>query len=544
MTTATRASPSVTSVRCLVTADSPVSKPVVTASPLERLRQRQMRDAAKAAARIQPAVKDTTKEAPQLPLSFQGLGLDPELMMAVKELGLAEPTEVQALGIPAVVAGESVVIASHTGSGKTLAYMLPIVQALRRDEVESGKATRPRRPRAVVLCPTRELAEQVFHVAKSICHHARFRAAMVGGGTRMKPQEDSLNTAVDLVVATPGRLLMHVEEGNMAYGDLKYVVLDEADTMFDKGFGVEVRKFLGPLRNRSKQPGGDFQTILVTATITKAVQKLLDEEFPGIKHVHTSTLHKAVSSAHHDFVRLTGTENKLEALLQVLEPSLAKGRRVMVFCNTLGSCRAVDHFLSERGTSSVNYHGAVPAEERVENLKKFKGEGGADSVPALVCTDLAARGLDLVVDHVINFDFPLNPIDYLHRTGRTARMGAKGKVTSLVTKRDQTLASQLEESMRKGETLEGLTSSRERLEALKRKEIAEKRKEKAKKMGHDSSRGPKSSRWEVGKNKVGSLRGTRGKARTASTPTTRVGSSSRVARSPSRKSVGLSLKQR
>jgi hypothetical protein len=160
--TATRASPSVTSVRCLVTADSPVSKPVVTASPLERLRQRQMRDAAKAAARIQPAVKDTTKEAPQLPLSFQGLGLDPELMMAVKELGLAEPTEVQALGIPAVVAGESVVIASHTGSGKTLAYMLPIVQALRRDEVESGKATRPRRPRAVVLCPTRELAEQVL----------------------------------------------------------------------------------------------------------------------------------------------------------------------------------------------------------------------------------------------------------------------------------------------------------------------------------------------------------------------------------------------
>jgi superfamily II DNA/RNA helicase len=140
------------------------------------------------------------------------------------------------------------------------------------------------------------------------------------------------------------------------------------------------------------------------------VQKLLDEEFPGIKHVHTSTLHKAVSSAHHDFVRLTGTENKLEALLQVLEPSLAKGRRVMVFCNTLGSCRAVDHFLSERGTSSVNYHGAVPAEERVENLKKFKGEDGADSVPALVCTDLAARGLDLVVDHVINFDFPLNPV--------------------------------------------------------------------------------------------------------------------------------------
>ncbi|BBN11162.1 ATP-dependent RNA helicase DDX28 [Marchantia polymorpha subsp. ruderalis] len=444
----------------------------VALTPLERLRARQLRDVPRPPGRLSGKEESAKPVSTPLAQSFEQLGLSDELMSAVIELGISKPTEVQSLGIPAVSNGESVVLASHTGSGKTLAYMLPIVQALRRDEAESGKATRARRPRAVVLCPTRELAEQVFHVAKSLCHHARFRAAMIGGGLKMKPQEDILNSAVDMVVGTPGRLLMHVKEGHMAYGDIKYVALDEADTMFDRGFGPEVRKFLGPLRNRSSQPGGTgFQTVLVTATITKAVQKVLDEEFPGIRHIHTSTLHKKVSSARHDFLKLSGTENKLEALQQVLEPSLAKGNRVMVFCNTLNSCRAIDHFLRENGIQTVNYHGEIPAEERVENLNKFKEETGARSFPALVCTDLAARGLDLVVDHVIMFDFPLNPVDYLHRTGRTARMGAKGKVTSLVTKRDSTLAGQIEDAMSRGESLEALTSSREKVAAMKQQEL-------------------------------------------------------------------------
>ncbi|XP_024023159.1 DEAD-box ATP-dependent RNA helicase 39 [Morus notabilis] len=186
-----------------------------------------------------------------------------------------------------------------------------------------------------------------------------------------------------------------------------------------------------------------------------AVQNLIDEEFQGIVHLRTSTLHKKVASARHDFIKLSGSENKLEALLQVLEPSLAKGNKVMVFCNTLNSSRAVDHFLSENQTSTVNYHGEVPAEQRVENLKKFKTEDG--DCPTLVCSDLAARGLDLDVDHVIMFDFPLNSIDYLHRTGRTARMGAKGKVTSLVAKKDVALATRIEEAMRKNESLESLS---------------------------------------------------------------------------------------
>lgn len=401
-------------------------------------------------------LKKKKKKNVELAESFEELGVSDELMNALREMGISEPTEIQCIGVPAVLDGRSVVLGSHTGSGKTLAYMLPLVQLMRQDELVHGMMIKPRRPRAVVLCPTRELCEQVFRVAKSVSHHARFRSTMVSGGGRIGPQEDILNAPIDMIVGTPGRVLQHIEDGNIVYGDIKYLVLDEADTMFDRGFGPDIRKFVSPLNNRAAKPGDPgFQTILVTATMTKGVQMLVDEEFQGIEHLRTSTLHKKIASARHDFIKLTGSENKLEALMQVLEPSLAKGNRVMVFCNTLGSSRAVDHYLSENQISTVNYHGEVPAEQRVENLKKFKSDDG--DCPTLVCTDLAARGLDLDVDHVIMFDFPKNSVDYLHRTGRTARMGAKGKVTSLLARKDVPLATRIEVAISKNESLESLS---------------------------------------------------------------------------------------
>ncbi|GAV58225.1 DEAD domain-containing protein/Helicase_C domain-containing protein [Cephalotus follicularis] len=433
---------------------------------LERLRLRHLKDSSKLqenkpqepkpVSDVEESEKKKKKKKVLAVGSFEELGLSDEVMGAVREMGIEVPTEIQCIGVPAVLDEKSVVLGSHTGSGKTLAYLLPLVQLLRRDEALLGMLMKPRRPRAVVLCPTRELSEQVFRVAKSISHHARFRSTMISGGGRLRPQEDTLNNPIDLVVGTPGRVLQHIEEGNMVYGDIKYVVLDEADTMFDRGFGPEIRKFLAPLKHRASKPNPQgFQTVLVTATMTGAVQKLIDEEFQGIAHLRTSSLHKKIASARHDFIKLSGSENKMEALLQVLEQSLGKGNRVMVFCNTLNSSRAVDHFLSENQISTVNYHGEVPAEKRVENLNKFKSDDG--DCPTLVCTDLAARGLDLDVDHVIMFDFPMNSIDYLHRTGRTARMGAKGKVTSLVARKDHMLADRIEEAIRKNESLESLT---------------------------------------------------------------------------------------
>ncbi|KAL0560490.1 hypothetical protein IC582_000895 [Cucumis melo] len=445
-----------------------VIEPLKHSQLLERLRTRHLKESApktkptrntlsQSVGSAEDEMKKSEKKNKKLVESFEELGLNEEVMGAVREMGIQVPTEIQCIGIPAVLEGKSVILGSHTGSGKTLAYLLPLVQLLRRDEELFGKLMKPRRPRAVVLCPTRELSEQVFRVSKSISHHARFRSTMVSGGGRLRPQEDSLSNPIDMVVGTPGRVLQHIQAGNMVYGDIKYLVLDEADTMFDHGFGPDIRKFIGPLKHRaSSHDDQGFQTILVTATMTKAVQKLIDEEFQGIVHLRTSTLHKKIASARHDFIKLSGSENKLEALLQVLEPSLAKGNRVMVFCNTLNSSRAVDHFLGENQISTVNYHGEVPAQKRVENLKKFKSDDG--DCPTLVCTDLAARGLDLDVDHVIMFDFPSNSIDYLHRTGRTARMGAKGKVTSLVGKKDDILATRIEEAIQKNESLESLTA--------------------------------------------------------------------------------------
>ncbi|KAL0366471.1 UNVERIFIED_CONTAM: DEAD-box ATP-dependent RNA helicase 39 [Sesamum radiatum] len=407
-------------------------QPIKHSILLERLRQRHLKDSPKTS-------KPSTASPPPLSGSkkvkygeaessrkkksggvemvsrFEELGLSEEVMGALGEMGISVPTEIQCIGIPAVLNGKSVVLGSHTGSGKTLAYLLPLVQLLRRDEALHGMLMKPRRPRAVVLCPTRELCEQV--------------------GFPIHP-------------------FNHLSYRYIVQSMIQ--VLDEADTMFDHGFGPDIRKFLGPLKNRASKPDGlEFQTVLVTATMTKAVQKLVDEEFQGIAHLRTSTLHKKIASARHDFIKLSGSENKLEALLQVLEPSLAKGNRVMVFCNTLNSSRAVDHFLNENQISTVNYHGEVPAEQRVENLERFKSKDG--DCPTLVCTDLAARGLDLDVDHVIMFDFPLNSIDYLHRTGRTARMGAKGKVTSLVAKKNLILATRIEEAIMKNESLESLS---------------------------------------------------------------------------------------
>ncbi|MCO5560343.1 hypothetical protein L7F22_013955 [Adiantum nelumboides] len=264
--------PSSLSSSSLASADG--SAPAV--SLLDKLRVRKLKDVPTKLTSRSPTKKTmgpspTGSSAPEaIASSFEDLPLTDELLSAINELGLTQPTEVQCRSIPAVLEGQSVVIASHTGSGKTLAYMIPIVQRLKEDELQQNKVPRAGRPRAVVLCPTRELAEQVFRVSKSICHHAKFRVTLIGGGVRMRPQEDALNGPIDMLVGTPGRVLKHIEDGNVAFGDIKYVILDEADTMFDRGFGPDVKKFLGPLRNRSKKSeNAGFQTVLVTATITK-----------------------------------------------------------------------------------------------------------------------------------------------------------------------------------------------------------------------------------------------------------------------------------
>jgi len=484
-------------------------------------------------------------------------------------LNLPRPTPVQSLSVPALLSGQNLAFAAATGSGKTLAYLLPIVQRLLDDEEALRNAKpdgaapkdkylpgvrRPKRPRALVLAPTRELAVQICSVVKSLSHAGvRVSSAAVVGGEGYGQQKRRLERPVDVLVATPGRLLKHRDDGNVALGSVRAVVVDEMDTMLESGFGRDLGKIcnslLYPKKGRkastknswaaAEDAGGDEaeadvvtaaagapQLILTTATMTAAVRKMMqtgnaapapkstgrvstknknknrggstppdrasefsDEDFlkipPDMRVLEAPGLHRAVPRLRQVFVDV-GATDKLGLLIDVASGGAGSaayssdrtGRDTgspltLVFCNTVPSCRAAEHALAEAGISSLCYHGDLSSGDRANNLASFRrsGAGGADAnTRVLVCTDVAARGLDVPeVDHVIMFDFPLNPIDYLHRAGRTARginqnygtevaRTGSGRVTALVQKRDKVLAGAIERAVRDGEPLDGLSS--------------------------------------------------------------------------------------
>eukprot|EP01025_Chloroclados_australasicus_P059216 TRINITY_DN7477_c0_g2_i2.p1 TRINITY_DN7477_c0_g2~~TRINITY_DN7477_c0_g2_i2.p1 ORF type:complete len:648 (+),score=67.94 TRINITY_DN7477_c0_g2_i2:48-1991(+) len=471
-----------------------------------------------------PQTQQQTQQ-PTVYHDFNQLGLRQELLEALYENDLSKPTEIQVMAIPKILDGEDVLIASHTGSGKTLAYLLPVVHKLKQEEDE-GVVSRVKRPRALILGPTRELTDQILAVTKLLCHRAKFRSLVLNAGREKSKQRKFLQAPIDIVVATPTRFLQHINANNVFIGDIRYLVLDEADTLFDEGFGPQVFRVLELLRKKNQQNKrqktiNTLQCMLVGASVPYKLQKLIDENFPGLQPLKTKTLHKGVSGAKHVFQALGPGEDKLEMLLQLLEPLRREGEKMMVFCNTTNCCRAVEHFLHERGMKTICFHGEVPLRTRKEQMKQFIGfqpkrkqitsgestdeqegefiqegkqpeeetsleqlfqkqqqqeefeeaasegayegdlsvEQGDNIFPVMVCTDLAARGLDIPgdVQHVINFDFPKTSIDYIHRTGRTARAGRGGTVTSLVQKKDRVLADKIEWALGHNQTLDQLT---------------------------------------------------------------------------------------
>lgn len=392
--------------------------------------------------------------------SFDLLGLNRDLQIALTEKQIVRPTEIQAASVPAIIRDRrsDFLLASHTGSGKTLAYLLPLVHLLKQTE-SAGVITKPRRPRALVLGPTRELTDQILAVAKSLSHRAKFRSVCVNGGGDWGKQREQLTRAVDILIGTPTRVVQHAEKSSLYYGDVDVVVIDEADTMFDRGFGPEVKAILTAVRNKPHPA----RCIMVSATMTKAVRRLIEEECPRMRTIETQTLHRGVVGARHTFLPLPGSGDRLDTLFQVISGEQERGKRIMVFCNTIASCRAAEHHLRERGLPTVCYHGDVPMEDRRGAIAIFsQDDNGCGGRPVMVATDLAARGLDVPgrVDHVINFDFPLNPIDYLHRTGRTARAGATGRITSLIGKGDRVLAQRVEDALARGLPLDQLSANK------------------------------------------------------------------------------------
>jgi len=377
---------------------------------------------------------------------FQSLGLSNELAYALREVGIKQPTSVQSSSIPAVYGGADVIIGAATGSGKTLAYLLPVLQMMKDEEILGTVERVPRRPRSLLLVPTRELAEQVLRVAKSLSHSFKFRAlGLVGGDSSLKKQKDALGSApVDLLISTTGRLLQHLEARNVDLVDLKHVIVDEVDTMIEGGFGADLEKILSLIRKR-KRNDGEFQFTAAGATHPPTAVDLYKKYFPGAKFVNVD-LHRPPPGLQQRFIS-TSPGEKTQELIALLgeaeKDGSLRGGRIIVFANSTESCRFVDHFLNEKDYSTSCIHGEMPRNRRIEEFEAFKRH----ETQLLVGTDIAARGLDnLSIDHVILFDFPASAVDYIHRAGRTARAGATGRVTSFVTKRDRTLAEAIQEA--------------------------------------------------------------------------------------------------
>ena len=370
--------------------------------------------------------------------------------------------------------------AAQTGTGKTLAYLVPVVEALKRAETEAGGRVKGRagRPRALVLVPTRELAQQVRDVCASLAHHCKFSTGLVTSGMQDRHiRRQFEGRAKDVVVATPGRLARMVREGVVHLSDVTHVVVDEADTMFGEkaGFLEPLWAVLDPIRERAmavRRAGArpsaesvgdaprvgrsplDAQFILTSATLRS---EQIRRHFPDMRAVQSRSAHRTLAQLTEEFERLGGRD-KLEALVDVLRrPAQASAASCIVFCRTVASCRAVEHRLREEGFATVCYHGDMPSQARAESWAAFR----TGDAPLLVCTDLASRGLDTTfVDSVVNFDMPLNPLDYLHRVGRTARAGRSGSVISLVGRGDEVLASALSAAKREGGSVHELSSAR------------------------------------------------------------------------------------
>eukprot|EP00747_Dinoflagellata_sp_TGD_P023033 gnl/TRDRNA2_/TRDRNA2_129505_c0_seq1.p1 gnl/TRDRNA2_/TRDRNA2_129505_c0~~gnl/TRDRNA2_/TRDRNA2_129505_c0_seq1.p1 ORF type:complete len:545 (+),score=55.34 gnl/TRDRNA2_/TRDRNA2_129505_c0_seq1:150-1637(+) len=436
----------------------------------------------------------------EISMEFCKLGLRSDIAQAMDSKKITEPSPVQKQVIPRLIAGESLVMAACTGSGKTLAYLLPVIQNMRHQE-SKGYERLPKRPRCLVLVPTRELARQVLSEVKSVSHYCKVSSAVVLGGEPASQQKQALSRAVDVVVATPGRLVQHFQQGNVLFNQVMHVVVDEVDTMLTQGFGSEIRDVLrGTLRGKPKEgKGARCQLIMASATLTPGVQRLLsdanklfessiddgmdaandvnnlakktdpdDDEAESavrMRIVEVDGVHRTLPNVRHDFVETKGTDKLvlLRTMLQQKLPGVQSARKnvkYMVFCNKLNSCVAIEKSLAELGVNCLPYHSGLKSQDRDSNLVSFR-ESTETGCDVLVCTDIAARGLDIPdIDHVVIYDFPLNPVDYIHRSGRTGRAGKKGRVTSLVNKRDEVLSNAIQGAIERGLPLDSLTSAR------------------------------------------------------------------------------------
>ena len=348
-------------------------------------------------------------------MSFDHFGLHPALRRAVDEMGFEKPTPVQAGAIPPAMEGEDVLGSAQTGSGKTVAYALPLLQKL----LASPPPPRPG-PRALVLAPVRELAAQVEATMADLARHAGLKTALVIGGEPMPPQAKALQTGTDVIIATPGRLLDHLgRTKGWSLGGVLVCVLDEADRMLDMGFLPDVSDILARLPK-------ERQTLMFSATVPTEIERLMQRFMVEPLRISIDPPRKPAEGVIQK-VYPVSTRQKSDLLLALLKSIDATA--TVVFTATKRRADHVADFLSKRGVPAEPMHSDLTQSARTRSMQAFRDQ----RFRVLVATDIAARGLDIRhVSHVINYDVPLYPEDYLHRIGRTARAFTVGDALTLM----------------------------------------------------------------------------------------------------------------
>jgi ATP-dependent RNA helicase RhlE len=359
--------------------------------------------------------------------AFEALGLSEALVRAVTDLGYTQPTPIQQQAIPAVLAGGDLMAGAQTGTGKTAAFVLPILQRLSSGPVQRG----PRAPRVLILAPTRELAAQVEESVREYGRHVRASCAVVFGGVSINPQIDALKRGVDIVVATPGRLLDHVGQKTVDLSRIEVLVLDEADRMLDMGFLPDMKRVFAQLPRQR-------QTLLFSATFSDEIRALATTLLVKPASVQVTPRNSTVAAVEQSCISIEKT-GKSALLAHLIREN--QWFQVLVFTRTKHGANRLAEYLNKHGVSALPIHGNKSQNARTRALADFKrGE-----LQALVATDIAARGLDIEqLPHVINFDLPNVAEDYVHRIGRTGRAGATGEAISLVSRDEEPLLRDIE----------------------------------------------------------------------------------------------------
>ena len=350
-------------------------------------------------------------------MKFSDLGLSDELSRAVADLGYTSPTPIQEKSIPIVLMGRDILGSAQTGTGKTASFTLPMI-----DILASGRA-KARLPRSLILAPTRELAAQVADSFEKFSSYHKLSMALLIGGVSFTEQNAALSKGVDVLIATPGRLLDHFERGKVLLNDVKILVIDEADRMLDMGFIPDVERIAGLLPRMR-------QTLFFSATLSDDIQKL------GAKFVmNPKVIEVAPPAATADTVAQhliwTDVKKKRQILRDILRHEAVKN--AVIFCNRKRDIAELIKSLTRHGFSAVALHGDMTQSARLEALQRFKdGE-----VPLMIASDVAARGLDIAgLSHVFNFDVPSHAEDYVHRIGRTGRAGKSGRAFTIAASKD------------------------------------------------------------------------------------------------------------